>query len=67
MTFCYKVTVFEAKVFIISQRSSLDDDPITLDFVNGGGLSCLIILLGLKSIRMELLALIALLRLVPIT
>jgi hypothetical protein len=35
--FCCKVTVLEAKVFIISRRSSLDDDPITLEFVNGRG------------------------------
>jgi len=28
--------VLEAKVFIISRRSSLDD-PITLEFVNAGG------------------------------
>jgi len=37
MTFCCKVIVSEAKVFIISRRSSLDDNPITLEFVNGGG------------------------------
>jgi hypothetical protein len=38
MIFCCKVIVLEAKVFIISRRSSLDD-PITLEFVNTG--SCL--------------------------
>ena len=32
MTFCWKVTVLEAKVLIISRRSSLDD-PITLELV----------------------------------
>jgi hypothetical protein len=37
MIFCCKVTMLEAKVFIISRRSSLHDDPITLEFMNGGG------------------------------
>jgi hypothetical protein len=36
MIFFCKVTMLEAKVFIISRRSSLDD-PITLEFVNAGG------------------------------
>jgi hypothetical protein len=36
MTFYCNVTVLEAKVFIISGRSSLDN-PITLEFVNVGG------------------------------
>jgi hypothetical protein len=36
MTFCCKVTMLEAKVFIISRRSSLDD-LITLEFINAGG------------------------------
>jgi hypothetical protein len=38
MTFCCNVTTLEAKVFIISRRSSLDD-PITLKFVNAGAVS----------------------------
>jgi len=29
--------MLEAKVFIISRKSLLDDNPITLEFVNGGG------------------------------
>ena len=36
MIFCCKVIILEAKVFIMSQRSSLDD-PIALEFVNVEG------------------------------
>jgi hypothetical protein len=54
MTFC-------CKVFIISRRSSLDN-PKNIGICKCRRLSHLIIILGLKSMGMELSALIVLLR-----
>jgi hypothetical protein len=54
MTFCWNITVLDAKVLIISRRSSFDS--IILKFVNAG------IMLGPKSMGVELATLIALLK-----